>query len=372
MQQNLIAALQTEMCDMAKDVSEKDKTIIEKDKTIIELKSEIDDRSRNCEGQLDELLWLDSIVNENDAKIFDRELALYAMEVTMSDQASTINTLMAQLELHNNLPMVETMTVPELDSFEVQYWRAAHCEQVGKFRALYSHCQSLANERDRLEDYISALSTCETKTKELSNQQQKLTKSLLALVEKERKTKFIDGSHTLYYAVTEPRPVVRNEMADSKNRIRKEDITRLARLVDSLAHKYSPDKNRYSQSNPTNDSEQVCVTDPDQLPPAVPKEMFAIWLHSHEEDLTVEEEEQYSGYLARESRPPPIYSPNLPKPYVNWMRLNTNMKRNLPIPMQCPKNGCSQDPNFYTTTVPTYNQTSYTRHYTPQPPHSSL
>ena len=54
----------------------------------------------------------------------------------------------------------------------------------------------------------------------------------------------------------------------------------------------------YSQSNPTNDSEQVCVSNPDHLPPSVPKEMFAIWLYSHEEDLTVEEEEQYNGYLA--------------------------------------------------------------------------
>ena len=285
MQQNLIAALQTEMCDMAKDVSEKDKTIIEKDKTIMELKSEIGDRSRNCEGQLDQLLLLDSIVNEKDAKIFDRELALYAMEVTMSDQASTINTLMAQLDLHNNLPMVETMTVPELDSFEVQYWRSAHCEQVEKFRALYSHCQSLANERDRLEDYISALSTCETKTKELSNQQQKLTKSLLALVEKERKTKFIEGSHTLYHAVSEPRPVVRIEMANAVQRIRQEEITKLANAVDVLAARYSPDKHRYDQSPPTNDSEQVCTTDPDHLPPAVPKEMFAPWLHIHERGL---------------------------------------------------------------------------------------
>jgi hypothetical protein len=40
LQQNMIAALQTEMCDMATDMSEKDKTIME-------LKLEIADRSRN-------------------------------------------------------------------------------------------------------------------------------------------------------------------------------------------------------------------------------------------------------------------------------------------------------------------------------------
>jgi hypothetical protein len=307
-------------------------------------------------------------VNEKEAKLFDKDLALDALEVTMLDQDSTINILQAKLDYHNNLPMVVTMTVSELDSFEVQYWRSAHFEQEEKFRAFYSHCQSLACERDKLEDYISALSLCENKTKELSSQQQKLTKFLLALVERERKTKFIEGSHTLYYSVTEPTPAIRNEMADSKTSFRREDFTKLARLVDSLAHKYSPDKNRYSQSNPTNDSEQVCVSNPEHLPPAVPKEIFAIWLHSHEEDLTVEEEEQYNGYLAREMRPPPIHSPNLPKPYVNWMRLNTNMRRNLPIPMRCPKDGCSQDPNFYTTTVPTYNMTPYNKDYTPLPP----
>jgi len=331
------------------------KIMSEKDKSIMDLKSEIEDSSRHREGQLEQLLWLDSMVNEKDAKIYDRELAIYAMGVTLSDQTTTINTLQAKLNLQNNLP-------------EVQNWRSAHQQQDEKFQALYSHCRSLANERDKLRDHISALSICEAKTKELSDQQQKLTKSLLALIEKEKKTKFINGSHSLDYSVTQPTPAVRHEMADSMSRIRKEDITRLSNLVDTLAHKYSPDMNRYSQSNTTNDSEQVCVSNPDHLPPAVPLEMYAIWLHSHDEDLTVEEAEQYDGYLVRQTRPPPIYSPNLPKPYVNWMRFNPNMRRNLPIPMMCPKLGCSQDPNFYNLTVPTYNYTPYTRHYTDQPP----
>ena len=60
MQQNLIAALQTEMCDMAADMREKDKTITE-------LKLEVADRSLNCEGQVTQLLWLESIVNEKDS-----------------------------------------------------------------------------------------------------------------------------------------------------------------------------------------------------------------------------------------------------------------------------------------------------------------
>ena len=60
MQQNMIAALQTEMCDMAADMSEKDKTISE-------LKLGVADRSLNCEGQVTQLLWLESIVNEKDS-----------------------------------------------------------------------------------------------------------------------------------------------------------------------------------------------------------------------------------------------------------------------------------------------------------------
>ena len=214
MQQNLIAALQTEMCDMAKDVSEKDKTISE-------LKLEVADRSLSCEGQVTQLLWLDSIVNEKEAKLFDRDLAISALEVTLSDrpslcdqQASTITNLYAQLDCCMNQAMMETITVHELDSFEVQYWRSAQCEQEEKFRALYSHCQSLACERDKLEDYITALSSCESKAKEISSQQQKLTKSLLALVDKEKKTKFIQGSQSLNYSRTEPTPDVRIEMAE--------------------------------------------------------------------------------------------------------------------------------------------------------------
>ena len=68
------------------------------------------------------------------------------------------------------------------------------------------------------------------------------------------------------------------------------------------------------------------------------------------EGLTVEEEEQYNGYLARQLRPPVIFSPTLHKPCVNWMRLNTNMHRNLPVPQKHPKHGCSVDPTFYSTT----------------------
>ena len=50
------------------------------------------------------------------------------------------------------------------------------------------------------------------------------------------------------------------------------------------------------------------------------KPRFLDIIPAHEEDLTVEEKEQYDGFLARMLRTPHIQSPNLPKPYVNRMR----------------------------------------------------
>ena len=90
-------------------------------------------------------------------------------------------------------------------------------------------------------------------------------------MDRERKTKFIEGSHTLYHAVSEPRPVVRIEMANAVQRIRQEEITKLANAVDVLAKRYSPDKPRYDPSCPSNASEQFCATNPDCLPPVRPK-----------------------------------------------------------------------------------------------------
>ena len=137
-------------------------------------------------------MWLDKMVSEKDSKIYDRELALYAMGVTMSDQADTINSLQAQLDYQKSLPMV-----PEVFSYKDEY----DDTQEEKFQVLYAYCRSLASERDRLEDHITA-SMCERKTIEISAQQQRLTESLLALVEKERKTKFIDGNHSLRFEQT--------------------------------------------------------------------------------------------------------------------------------------------------------------------------
>ena len=40
----------------------------------------------------------------------------------------------------------ETSMASEYDIFEVEYWRAVHCEQQGKFQALYFHACNLAED----------------------------------------------------------------------------------------------------------------------------------------------------------------------------------------------------------------------------------
>ena len=67
-------------------------------------------------------------------------------------------------------------------------------------------------------------------------------------------------------------------------------------------------------------------------------------------DATAEEEAEYDRHLEKELRPPPIYSPRLKKPVVNWNRLNPNQFRNLPKAEGFPVQGCSQDQNFYVET----------------------
>ena len=86
--------------------------------------------------------------------------------------------------------------------------------------------------------------------------------------------------------------------------------------------------------------------------------MFALWLH--QEDLTPEEEVQYDKYLQKKLRPPPIHSPTLKKPWVNWTKLNPFQHRNLPQPSPFPIQGCSPDPEFYLKTV-TLNDLFYTK-----------
>ena len=60
-------------------------------------------------------------------------------------------------------------------------------------------------------DYIATLMGSEKAAKEISIKQQLVAKSLLALGQKEKKIKFITGSHSIVYRRTEPSPMVRDD-----------------------------------------------------------------------------------------------------------------------------------------------------------------
>ena len=56
----------------------------------------------------------------------------------------------------------------------------------------------------------------------------------------------------------------------------------------------------------------------------------------------------YEFHLNKQIRPPPIYSPNLPRPTVNWANLNKHRRKNLPDPELFPVHFVPADPTFYT------------------------
>eukprot|EP00091_Calanus_sinicus_P002775 TRINITY_DN12880_c0_g1_i1.p1 TRINITY_DN12880_c0_g1~~TRINITY_DN12880_c0_g1_i1.p1 ORF type:complete len:239 (-),score=63.27 TRINITY_DN12880_c0_g1_i1:242-958(-) len=142
-------------------------------------------------------------------------------------------------------------------------------------------------------------------------------------------------------STTTSKPVV--TMEDKERReVETSFITRIGDTVNSLARRYSPD--RY----PVIDvSKPVCVTDPTRLPDCVPVEMFALWLHQDDIELTPEEQLRYDRYLEQQVRPPPIHSPHLRKPCVNWTKLNQFQLKNLPAAEAFPLQSCSPDPAFY-------------------------
>merc|ERR1719318_950651 len=276
----------------------------DKTNTIARLESDLAKLTHHWEGQINQLQWLDNMVNEKEANLFDRDLAISALESTLSD----------------------------------------------KFNALYNHCKNLALDRQRKEDHIATLLASEEKARQISLQQQNLTKSLLALKEKKRKTRFIEGQHSLHYGETEPSPRVKQEMDLAAARIRKEkekkdraDLIKLSDAVDRLATKYD----RYNMITVTNIHNTRC--DPDGLPCIVPREMMGLWLFADlMNEPTKEESAMYEFHLQLQVRPPPIFSPNLPKPTVNWTTLNKHKRKNLPDPEMFPVQSVPADPTFYT------------------------
>ena len=120
-------------------------------------------------------------------------------------------------------------------------------------------------------------------------------------------------------------------------------ISQMLDTVDKLAKQYSP-SDRYHQPNVTNLSQSRSDVIPDSL---FNYELAALWMFANVP--TEEEIAQYDSNLERELRPPPIYSPRLKKPIVNWARLNSFQFKNLPQPERFPVHGCSHDAKLYET-----------------------
>jgi hypothetical protein len=129
-------------------------------------------------------------------------------------------------------------------------------------KALVKNVLDMKGKLSREEHIISALKASEAKAMQLHRKQQDMIKSLIALREKTRRTKFITGHHRVSYGMTGPSAMVREEMSLAAERQRQE-IARLASVVDTLAVQYSRD--RYSNistviTNPPAEPES-CVPD---------------------------------------------------------------------------------------------------------------
>ena len=121
-------------------------------------------------------------------------------------------------------------------------------------------------------------------------------------------------------------------------------ISRMLDSVDRIARVYSP-PHRYHKPNHVNLSKSRYDVTPDKL---FNFEFAALWMYAS--DATAEEEAAYDLHLQKEARPPPVHSPTLQQPCVDWTSLNPSQYRNLPTPEEFSVRGCSQDPTFYTDT----------------------
>ena len=218
-----------------------------------------------------------------------------------------------------------------------------------KFKAMHCNSSRLTQELERSEAMVAALQVSENMAQQLYRQQQDINKSLLASIRMEKKTKFIQGSHKLHYDSTAPTKPVKEEIVKAfarlqkeKRQKQKEDINRLVSIVDAVSSNYSADRYSFKSTiitNPVQMEDEACVT-----------EVFkALCLFSM--DTSEEENLEYDEYLQQQVMPPIIYSPDFPKPRVEWRCINTNIHRNLPKPQVFPIHGAAQDPAFYTETT---------------------
>ena len=213
---------------------------------------------------------------------------------------------------------------------------------------------------------IFELKNSETLAQSLYSKQKEVVKASIALANRDRKTKFVTV-HTVRYAATAPSAAVYDEVSAAARRqleelrqAKSEEIASLALKVEELARVYSP--HRYNLPSPTNKSVPKVVDDVDNLPEAVPAELFAIWMtQGGEHELTKEEEQKFSSFLEKLIRPAPVFSPDLPRIRVNWTALNPFQQKNLPKPKMFPVRSCSLDPQFYERTEQFYGHSGHYR-----------
>ena len=238
----------------------------------------------------------------------------------------------------------------EFDIFEVEYWRAVAEKQQLKFDALYTHCRNLADELENSKSAISALKESEAMAQNLYQKTRAMTKSLLALGEKERKVKLIHGDHQLAYNTVSPMEDTRLQMEEAaqrqKEKVRQDRLAEIARLcnaVDKIAAKYD----RYDNVSTVIKLPSIRYTNND-LPDCVPIDLMGLWLLVADQEIqpSTREMELYEDFLRLQVRPPPIYSPDLRRPYVNWVNLNKHRRKNLPDPVFFPVQSAPTDPAF--------------------------
>ena len=229
---------------------------------------------------------------------------------------------------------------------------AALVDKQRKYNALYFHCTELANELRRKDALLDCLREADRTQKTLYWAQQQLARSTLALA-KNHRTKLTTDRHQLHYRSTDSSPEVLQEINLATERIRAEQakkerakITKLSEVVDRLAAKYD----RYNMIPTSNILNTRC--DPDGLPCIVPRDMMGLWLFADIDlEPTEEERAMYEFHLQKEVRGPPIYSPNLPRPTVNWNTLNKHKRKNLPDPEVYAIQSVPADLNFYLDTA---------------------
>eukprot|EP00092_Neocalanus_flemingeri_P095834 GFUD01121944.1.p1 GENE.GFUD01121944.1~~GFUD01121944.1.p1 ORF type:complete len:470 (-),score=130.59 GFUD01121944.1:207-1616(-) len=312
---------------LAAALYERDLTISTLQMSKTRLEDEVTFLSRNGELQLEQSLWLHSMVQEREETI----LLQYRVISGLRDSLDTTEFHDRNLEISRDA-LEQNMALLHED---VAQQEATITVLEGKVAALTA--------KQQVSNKMQATSA------QLLSQYKVATTSMQALLSKQHKTRLIMGTTSLRQTTCETKPVVRDEMAQAKARLRQKEesayMAKLITIVDSLSG--GPAVARYSPNYPPNNlPSQEKPLHPDHLPDASPREFFGLWTFLQEP--TKEEMKIYKKFLLG---PPPalIFVPD-PRPKVNWSRLNKHQLRNLPDPQWFPILSAPADPDYYATT----------------------